>query len=172
MIVRGIGGKEIGVCLFYGIESVDIPLVGKLVVYHHDGGRAVFVQLRKFFGGKYSRLIYFGENLFYMADVVGRRQDTAQMRLIVVFQLFECQFLRAFVQLEIRLERSQNAVLLLLHYLVVFVDREVEGSHQLSVLPGFVNIELIIELAVPRQEVHNNSDGTYKNKRLIYQISE
>ena len=59
MIVSGIGSKEIGVCLFYGIEFIDIPLVGKLVVYHHDGGCTVFVQLGKFFGRKYSSLIYF-----------------------------------------------------------------------------------------------------------------
>ena len=172
MIVSGIGSKEIGVCLFYGIEFIDIPLVGKLVVYHHDGGCTVFVQLVKFFGRKYSSLIYFGKYPFYMADVIGRRQDVAQVHLIIVFQFFERLFLRTFIQLKIGLERSQDAVLLSFYYLVVFVDREIESGHQLSVLPGFVNIKLVIELAVPWQEVHDNSDGTYENKCPVYQISE
>lgn len=56
--------------------------------------------------------------------------------------------------------------------LVVFVDGEVEGSHQLPVLPGFVNVKLVIKLTVSRQEIDNNSHRTYKNKCLVYQISE
>ena len=107
-----------------------------------------------------------------MADVIGRRQDIPQMRLVIVFQLLDHFFFCVLVQLEIGLERSQDAVLLSFHNLVVFVDGEVEGGHQLSVLPGFVNIKLVIELAVPWQEVHDNSDGAYKNKCPVYQISE
>ena len=42
----------------------------------------------------------------------------------------------------------------------------------MSVLPGVVNVELVVELAVPRQKIDNNPDGSYENKRLIYQISE
>jgi len=170
--MHGVGGEEIGIRLLDGIKFVDVPLAGELVVYHHDGGCAVLVQLPQFFGGEYPCPVHLGEYFLYMADVIGRGQDIPQMRLVIVFQLLDHFFFCVLVQLEIGLERSQDAVLLSFHNLVVFVDGEVEGGHQLSVLPGFVNVELVVELAVPRQKIDNNPDGAYENKRLIYQISE
>ena len=80
-----------------------------------------------------------------MADVIGRGQNVAQMSLIVVLQFLERLFPGALVQLEIGLERGQDAVLLFFYDLVVFVDGEVEGSHQLPVLPGFVYIKLVVD---------------------------
>ena len=107
-----------------------------------------------------------------MADVIGRGQNVAQMSLIVVLKFLERLFPGALVQLEIGLESGQDAVLFFFYDLVVLVDGEVEGSHQLPVLPGFVNVKLVIKLTVSRQEIDNNSHRTYKNKCLIYQISE
>ena len=69
-----------------------------------------------------------------MADVIGRGQNVAQMSLIVVLQFLERLFPGPHVQLEIGLERGLDAVLLFFYDLVVFVDGEVEGSHQLPVL--------------------------------------
>ena len=139
LVMHGVGGEKISIRLLDGIKFVDVPLAGELVVYHHDGGCAVLVQLPQFFGGEYPCPVHLGEYFLYMADVIGRRQDIPQMRLVIVFQLLDHFFFCVLVQLEIGLERSQDAVLLSFHNLVVFVYGEVEGGHQLSVLPGVIS---------------------------------
>ena len=55
-----------------------------------------------------------------MADVIGRGQNVAQMSLIVVLQFLERLFPGVLVQLEIGLERGQDAVLFFFYDLVVF----------------------------------------------------
>ena len=71
-------------------------------------------------------------------------------------QLGEHTFLNAFVQLEIRLEGGEDTVLLAFHHFIGLIDGEVEGGHELSVLPGLVNVELVVEFTVTWQKIDNN----------------
>ena len=102
-----------------------------------------------------------------MAEIVGRRQNISQMVLIIVLQLVDGSLADAVVYLIVRLEVGQYAVLLVFHYLIVLVDGKVEGSHQLAVLPRFVNIKLVVEFAVAGQKVYNKGDSTDENQCSI-----
>ena len=57
-----------------------------------------------------------------------------------------------FIQLIIRLEESHQAILFPFYHCILFINRKVESSDQLSVFPGLVDVELVIEFSVTWQE--------------------
>ncbi len=69
---------------------------------------------------------------------------------------WRAHFSQCFVQLEIRLEGGEDTVLLAFHHFIGLIDGEVEGGHELSVLPGLVNVELVVEFTVTWQKIDNN----------------
>ena len=152
----GIGREYIVIGILHRIYLVDVLLVGQFVVNDHDGGCAVLMQLVQLFGRNDAGAIYFREFPFQKADVVGGGKQAAQVGLIVCLQLGEHTFLNAFVQLEIRLEGGEDTILLAFHHFIGLIDGEVEGGHELSVLPGLVNVELVVEFTVTWQKIDNN----------------
>ena len=115
------------------------------------------MQLRQPLGRNDAGVIYFGQFPFQEADVIGRWKQAVQMSLIITSQFANHTLFDAFVQLEIWLEGGKDTVLLMLHHFVGLVDGKVECGHELAVLPRFIQVELVIELAVARQEINNDS---------------
>ena len=71
------------------------------------------------------------------------------------------------VDVEEGLELAHQAVLLALHHFGVFVDGEVEGGDELSVLPWLADVKLIVELAIARHEVNDNGHGGHENENFV-----
>ena len=82
----------------------------------------------------------------------------------VLVVLFQCDIL---VLLIVGLEAGQDAVLLVSDHVVRLVDRKVEGSYQLAVFPGFVDVKLIVELPVTGQEVDDDCYRTDEKKGFV-----
>ena len=93
-----------------------------------------------------------------------------QVALIILAQFFQSGFSGFAVQSEVGLKLGEQAVLFPLHHFVTFVDGEVEGGYQLSIPPGLINVELIIELAIAWQEVNDSPYRGDKNQDFIEQI--
>ena len=84
--------------------------------------------------------------------------------MVILFQLGEFVLFFIFIQLIIRLEESHQAILFPFYHCILFINRKVESSDQLSVFPGLVDVELVIEFSVTWQEINNQRHSAYKQQ--------
>ena len=72
------------------------------------------------------------------------------------------------VEVEVGLELSVETVLLGSYHFVAFVYGEVEVRHQLSVCPGGVETEVVVELGVSWHEVDDDPYAGYCQQCFYY----
>ncbi len=165
-IVQGVAIQEGLVGGLHGVQLVDVPLVGQLVVHRHEAPDAVAAQGIQRFGGEDARLVDFSQFPLDVSEVAGR-QALLHKLLVVGLQAALRVRLHFALDVEERLELAQQAVLLPLHHLGILVDGEVERSHQLPVLPRLADVKLIVELAVARHEVNDDGHRSYENENFV-----
>ena len=165
--MQGVGRQDVVISRFDGIQLVSSLLLCDFVVHGHNTSRAVFLQRCHCFGRQDACLVHFGQFLFDILQVVGCQIGGVQAVLVVLFQFFQGFSRDILILLIVGLEAGQDTVLLVSDHVVRFVDRKVEGSYQLAVFPGFVDVKLIVELPVTGQEVDDDCYRTDEKKGFV-----
>lgn len=102
--------------------------------------------------------------------IIRAGEEKLQLMAIVFSQLGQDIFLNILVHGEIRLVICQQAILFFLDLQLVLVDGKVKRSLEKSILPGRVDVKLIVELALLWHEVCDDGYGHDKNKAFVQQI--
>lgn len=170
LVVQGICVKQVGIGFFDGIDLAELLGVGVLVLYHHDGTQAVFPQPGEFVGAHDAVAVDLLDFPFQVPQVLVRGQQVFQVALVVLAQQADGFPAPAGVEPIIGLEMGQQTVLFFFDYFVALVDGKVEGGDELSVFPGFVDVELVIELPVAGQKIYNNRYCADKNEHFVKQV--